>query len=64
MEYDIEFNNVTFTYEDAPTPALADIDLRIKPGESVLVTGPSGSGKTTLVSCLIGLVPHFHDGDL
>jgi len=64
VEYDIDFSNVTFTYEDAPIPALADINLKIKPGESVLITGPSGSGKTTLISCLIGLVPHFHDGRL
>lgn len=64
MTYDIEFNNVTFTYEDAPAPALVEIDLKIKPGETVLITGPSGSGKTTLVSCLIGLVPHFHEGRL
>lgn len=64
MDYAVEFNNVTFTYEDTPSPALVDIDLKIKQGESVLITGPSGSGKTTLVSCLIGLVPHFHEGKL
>lgn len=64
MDYAIEFDGVTFTYEDAPSPALIDINLKIKPGESVLITGPSGSGKTTLISCLIGLVPHFHEGHL
>jgi energy-coupling factor transport system ATP-binding protein len=64
LEYDIDFHNVTFTYEDAPSPALIDINLKIKPGETVLIAGPSGSGKTTLVSCLIGLVPHFHEGRL
>jgi energy-coupling factor transporter ATP-binding protein EcfA2 len=64
MEHDIEFDNVTFSYEDAPSPALVDINLRIEPGETVLITGPSGAGKTTLVSCLIGLVPHFHEGRL
>ena len=64
VEYDIEFHNVTFTYEDASAPALVEINLKIKPGETILITGPSGSGKTTLVSCLIGLVPHFHEGHL
>jgi energy-coupling factor transport system ATP-binding protein len=62
--YDIEFQNVTFTYEDAPLPSLVDINLTVKPGETILVTGPSGSGKTTLISCLIGLIPHFHEGRL
>jgi energy-coupling factor transport system ATP-binding protein len=64
VEHDIEFHQVTFTYEDAPSPALANINLKVKPGETVLITGPSGAGKTTLVSCLIGLVPHFHEGRL
>jgi ABC-type multidrug transport system fused ATPase/permease subunit len=40
--YDIEFQNVTFTYEDAPLPSLVDINLTVKPGETILVTGPSG----------------------
>jgi energy-coupling factor transport system ATP-binding protein len=62
VEYDIEFNNVTFTYEDAPAAALGNINLKIKNGESVLITGPSGAGKTSLISCLIGLIPHFHEG--
>jgi len=64
VTYDIEFNNVSFTYEGADTPALANVDLRISPGEIVLITGPSGSGKTTLCSCLNGLIPHFHRGSL
>jgi ABC-type nitrate/sulfonate/bicarbonate transport system ATPase subunit len=37
------------------TPALADIDLVIAPGEFVTVIGPSGSGKSTLLSIVAGL---------
>lgn len=64
MTFDIEFQNLTFTYEGADQPALKDIDLTISPGEIILITGPAGSGKTTLCCCINGLVPHFHEGDL
>ena len=64
MEYDIEFIDVSFMYEDAETPALENINLKVQPGEVVLLAGPSGAGKTTLCSCLNGLVPHFHNGVL
>ena len=64
MEYDIEFVDVSFTYEGAKTPAIENIHLKVRPGEVVLITGPSGAGKTTLCSCLNGLVPQFHNGVL
>jgi energy-coupling factor transport system ATP-binding protein len=64
VKYDIEFIDVSFTYEGAKTPVLENINLRVQPGEVVLLTGPSGAGKTTLCSCLNGLVPHFHNGVL
>jgi energy-coupling factor transport system ATP-binding protein len=55
---------VSFRYAGAQTDALQHINLTIQPGEIVLVTGPAGSGKTTLCSCINGLVPHYHEGDL
>lgn len=36
---------------------LKDLDLRLKPGDSLLVTGPSGSGKSTLLRALAGIWP-------
>ncbi len=64
MEYDIRFDQLSFQYVDSDTAALEDINLEIKPGEIVLITGPAGSGKTTLCSCINGLIPHYHEGNL
>ncbi len=64
MAHDIKFDQVSFTYAGSETPALRGIDLFIKTGEIVLITGPAGSGKTTLCSCINGLIPHFHEGEL
>lgn len=64
MPFDVEFKNLTFTYEGAQRPALKDVSLRVNQGEIILITGPAGSGKTTLCSCINGLVPHFHEGEL
>lgn len=35
---------------------LADFDLELKRGESVVVLGKSGSGKSVLIKCIIGLL--------
>lgn len=51
---DIEFDNVSFSYEGAAEPALKDIQLHIRPGEKVAVIGGTGAGKSTLVSMLLG----------
>jgi putative ATP-binding cassette transporter len=40
-------------------PLLAATNLRLKRGESVLVTGPSGAGKSTLFRALAGIWPYW-----
>ncbi|GEM_PF-69343 len=51
----IEFSRVTKTYGRAPTPALADVSLRIDEGEFVLLMGPSGAGKSTLLGLILAM---------
>jgi energy-coupling factor transporter ATP-binding protein EcfA2 len=60
----ITFEHVTFTYPDAHTPALVDVDLEVDDGEFFLVVGETGAGKSTLLRAVNGLVPHFTGGTL
>lgn len=48
----IEFDNVSFTYPGADSPALCEVSLTVEKGETVAIVGPNGCGKTTLVSML------------
>jgi ATP-binding cassette, subfamily B, bacterial len=51
----IRFENVEFIYPGAATAALSDIDLHVRPGESLALVGQNGSGKTTLIKLLTRL---------
>ena len=50
---EIEFKNVSFSYEGVSRKALMDISFKIRPGQTVALVGGSGSGKTTLVNLLM-----------
>ena len=58
----IHIQNVSFTYEQADTPSLKNINLSVKTGECVLLCGKSGCGKTTLIRLLCGMLPDFYNG--
>jgi subfamily B ATP-binding cassette protein MsbA len=51
----ITLRGVGFTYPGSANAALHDIDLTVRPGETIALVGPSGAGKTTLVN----LIPRF-----
>ena len=51
----VRFEEVEFTYPGAPTPALADINMHVRPGESLALVGQNGSGKTTMIKLLTRL---------
>ena len=51
----VSLQDVSFTYEEAPSPALSDISSAIRPGEFVAVLGHNGSGKSTLAKLVNAL---------
>lgn len=53
----IEFDHVTFHYEENKENVLSNVNLKVNQGEYVALVGSSGAGKTTLCS----LIPRFYD---
>ncbi|MBR4669187.1 MAG: ABC transporter ATP-binding protein [Butyrivibrio sp.] len=60
----IEFSDVSFKYHAQKEPTLKNINLKIYPGEKILIAGQSGSGKSTLAHCLNALIPCSFTGDM
>ena len=60
----IDLQNLSFTYRDAPHPALRDITYSHQSGQFTAVMGATGVGKSTLCRCLNGLIPSFIKGEL
>ena len=56
VEGRIDVDHVSFAYQD-DLAVLRDVDLHIRPGETLAVVGPSGGGKSTLCQ----LIPRFYD---
>jgi subfamily B ATP-binding cassette protein MsbA len=53
---EVRIEGVTFQYPGAERPALRNLSLHIRAGETVALVGQSGSGKTTLAN----LIPRFY----
>ena len=56
VEGRIDVDHVSFAYQD-DMAVLHDVDLHIRPGETIAEVGPSGGGKSTLCQ----LIPRFYD---
>ncbi|HSF80207.1 MAG TPA: ABC transporter ATP-binding protein [Anaerolineales bacterium] len=54
---EVRFEDVSFHYADYPAIVLEDINLHVKPGQTVALVGETGAGKSTLVK----LLSRFHD---
>ncbi|MBQ4609781.1 MAG: ABC transporter ATP-binding protein, partial [Clostridia bacterium] len=57
VEGEIEFRDVTFTYDKEKEAVLEHVNLHIRPGEMLALVGPSGGGKSTLCQ----LIPRFYE---
>jgi ATP-binding cassette subfamily B protein len=57
VEGKIDFDGVSFAYEDSAEDVLRGVDLHIEPGKTIALVGPSGAGKTTICHIL----PRFYD---
>jgi subfamily B ATP-binding cassette protein MsbA len=53
----IRFEDVSFSYSAEGPPALQDVALEVRRGETVALVGPSGGGKSTILN----LIPRFYD---
>jgi ATP-binding cassette subfamily B protein len=53
VEGHVEYDDVTFAYDE--DPVLRDVDIDVDPGETVGLVGPTGAGKTTVLKLLLRL---------
>lgn len=51
----IEFENVSFAYPGTERKVIKNINLKLRPGETVVLVGLNGAGKTTLIKLLTRL---------
>ncbi|MBP5490636.1 MAG: ABC transporter ATP-binding protein [Lachnospiraceae bacterium] len=53
----VEFDHVSFQYEDGKLPVLKDITFTAEPGETIAIIGETGCGKTSLIQ----MIPRFYE---
>ena len=53
----VEFDDVTFVYNEGSDPVLSHISFTAEPGQTTAIIGPTGSGKSTIMK----LIERFYD---
>ncbi len=56
----ITLRDVSYTYPGNSTPAVKDLNISIKKGQTVIISGANGTGKTTTAKILTGLLSPDH----
>ncbi len=54
---EIEFKNVSFTYDDTNIEALKDVSFKVAKGQTLAILGKTGSGKSSILT----LITRMHD---
>ncbi len=54
-EYEIIFDDVSFSYSDIEKPVISNLSFRIKSGDKICIVGRNGAGKSTIIKLLCGL---------
>jgi len=52
---EIEFKNVTFTYDDTNITALKNVSFKLKQGKTLAILGKTGAGKSTILNLIARL---------
>lgn len=55
LQFGIEFEQVSFQYPHTERTAIAQVNLKVKAGQTIALVGENGSGKTTLIKLLCRL---------
>ncbi|WP_100066113.1 ABC transporter ATP-binding protein [Miniphocaeibacter massiliensis] len=58
----LEFEHISFKYNEEEEFILKDVNLHLSSGEFVLLAGSSGGGKSTFLKCCNGSIPNSEKG--